>query len=174
MGQHERPVAPQESTSEMGDDGAVSDSTTTSAGDTGATVRHARLSADPLSVDAVLAEVGHARAGAVVLFLGTVRDHDGGREGVVRLDYSAHPGATAELQRVVDAAAARDGVRAVAAEHRTGSLAVGDLAVICAVSADHRPAAFEVCRELIEQLKHTVPIWKHQEFADGDTQWVGL
>lgn len=158
----------------MGDDCAVTESTTTPPGADDAAVRHARISADPLSVDAVLAEVGHARAGAVVLFVGTVREHDGGREGVVTLDYSAHPDATAELQRVVDAAATRDGVRGVAAEHRTGGLAVGDLAVVCAVSADHRPAAFEVCREVIEELKRTVPIWKHQAFADGDTQWVGL
>lgn len=152
----------------------MTDSTTTPAEAGGATVRHARISADPLSVDAALGEVGHARAGAVVLFIGTVRDHDGGREGVLTLDYSAHPDARAELQRVVDAAAAGEGVRAVVAEHRTGRLAVGDLAVVCAVSADHRPAAFEVCRELIEELKQRVPIWKQQAFVDGESQWVGL
>ncbi|GAA1152798.1 molybdenum cofactor biosynthesis protein MoaE [Ornithinicoccus hortensis] len=152
----------------------MSDSTSPPTGPGATTVRHARISAEPLSVDAVLAEVGHARAGAVVLFIGTVRNHDGGKDGVVTLDYSAHPEAGTVLQELVDSAAARDGVRAVAATHRIGSLAVGDLAVICAVSADHRPAAFEVCRGLIEELKQTVPIWKHQAFVDGDTQWVGL
>lgn len=137
-------------------------------------ITHARITDEPLSVDAVLDAVRHPGAGAVVLFVGTVRDHDEGRPGVVELGYSAHPDATATLQGIVERVAGRPGIRGAAAEHRTGSLGVGDLAVVCAVSADHRPEAFEACRELIEELKLTVPIWKRQAFQDGDAQWVGL
>lgn len=140
----------------------------------GAPVAHAAIRDTALSVDAVIEAVRDSRAGAIVVFLGTVRDHDGGREGVTALDYSAHPDAVVTLRRLVEAAAARDGVRAAAAEHRSGTLRVGDLAVVCAVAADHRPAAFAACRDLIEELKQTVPIWKHQQFADGGVEWVGL
>lgn len=140
---------------------------------TAATV-HARLSEEPLSVDAVLARVAAPTAGAVVLFVGTVRDHDGGREGVLELEYSAHPTAEEQLRATVARVARAEGVIAAAGEHRCGTLRVGDLAVVCAVSAAHRPAAFEACRELIEQVKAQVPIWKHQTFTGGDSEWVGL
>jgi molybdopterin synthase catalytic subunit len=135
---------------------------------------HARVTDEPLSVDDLLGAVRHPGAGAVVLFVGTVRDHDEGRPGVVELGYSAHPDAAARLQDIVGKVAGRPGLRAVAAEHRTGSLAVGDVAVVCAVAGDHRAEAFEACRDLIEELKETVPIWKRQAFQDGDAQWVGL
>src|SRR5690606_17169848 len=115
-------------------------------------------------LDAVLETVSHPRAGAVVLFIGTVRNHDDGRDGVTTLDYSAHPEATTTLRGVVERIAARPQVWGVAARHRIGHLAVGDLAVVCAVSAEHRPEAFEACRELIEELKRDVPIWKNQAF----------
>jgi molybdopterin synthase catalytic subunit len=128
----------------------------------------------PLSLDAALDAVEHPRAGAVVAFVGTVRDHDGGRTGVVELDYTAHPEAAAVLGRVVDRVAARPGVCGAAAVHRTGHLAVGERAVVCVVSAEHRAEAFEAARALIEELKHEVPIWKHQRFTDGDQEWVGL
>jgi molybdopterin synthase catalytic subunit len=135
---------------------------------------HAYVVDTPLSVDRALVEVAHERAGAVALFVGVVRDHDGGRDGVVRLDYSAHPSAPSVMEQLAGRVAARAGVRAVVAAHRTGMLRVGDLAVICAVSADHRPEAFAGCRELIEELKGQVPIWKQQEFADGLQEWVGV
>jgi molybdopterin synthase catalytic subunit len=128
----------------------------------------------PLSVDEALAAVQHPRAGAVALFVGTVREHDGDREGVTRLSYSAHPDASTHLARIADAVAQEAEVHGVYAVHRVGDLAVGDLAVVCAVSAEHRAEAFAAARRLIEELKSLVPIWKHQEFVEGDAQWVGL
>lgn len=132
---------------------------------------------EPLSVDAALSAVTHPGAGGIVVFVGAVRDHDGlqGAEHAVRaLDYSAHPGALAELERVLSAVGeAHPGVR-LAAHHRTGSLAIGDLAVVVAASAPHRKEAFDAARQLIDDLKAQVPIWKHQIFDDGSEEWVGL
>ncbi|GAB3621940.1 molybdenum cofactor biosynthesis protein MoaE [Mariniluteicoccus endophyticus] len=133
----------------------------------------ARLETTPLSVDALLSSVQDERAGAVATFLGTVRDADGGR-GVAHLDYTAHPSALAELQRVADDVAGRHDVVAVSVDHRVGHLEIGDLAVVIAVSAVHRAPALEACRDLIDTLKARVPIWKKQAFTEGDTEWVGL
>jgi molybdopterin synthase catalytic subunit len=127
-----------------------------------------------LSVDEALSAVSHPRAGAVALFVGTVREHDEGREGVTTLDYSAHPDALDRLSELAASVASGQQVHGVYAVHRTGALAVGDLAVVCAVSAEHRAEAFEACRRLIEELKAQVPIWKRQEYTDGDHSWVGL
>lgn len=135
-------------------------------------VRLAALRDTPLSVPEVLAAVAGPAAGGTAVFVGTVRDEDGGRP-VTRLDYSAHPSAAAQLERVVAEAAAAPGVVAVAAVHRLGDLAVGDLAVVVAVACGHRGPAFEVARALIDAIKHEVPIWKHQTFADGTDEWVG-
>lgn len=129
---------------------------------------------EALSIERVRAAVEHPAAGAVDIFVGTVRDHDGGREGVSLLEYSAHPDAVATLREVVGEVLATPGVLGAAAEHRVGALHVGDLAVVCAVSAAHRAEAFTACATLIEQLKARVPIWKRQHFADGATEWVGL
>ncbi|MGQ4726442.1 molybdenum cofactor biosynthesis protein MoaE [Streptomyces sp. Ju416(a)] len=126
----------------------------------------------PLSLDEVYAAVGDDAAGGIALFVGTVRDHDGGRP-VTLLDYTAHPGAAAELRRVAEKVAADFPVRALAAVHRTGRLAVGEIAVVAAVSCAHRAEAFAACERLVEDLKHEVPVWKHQIFADGDEEWVG-
>lgn len=127
-----------------------------------------------LSVDEALTAVSHPRAGAVALFVGTVREHDEGREGVATLDYSAHPDALVRLTEIAESVAAGHQVHGVYAVHRTGSLSVGDLAVVCAVSAEHRAEAFEGGRRLIEELKAQVPIWKRQEYTEGDHSWVGL
>ncbi|MEU2234873.1 molybdenum cofactor biosynthesis protein MoaE [Streptomyces vietnamensis] len=126
----------------------------------------------PLSLDEVYAAVGDDAAGGTALFVGTVRDHDGGKP-VTSLAYSAHPGAEAELRRVAEKVAADFPVRALAAVHRTGLLAVGEIAVVAAVSCPHRAEAFAACRRLVDDLKHQVPIWKHQLFADGAEEWVG-
>lgn len=116
--------------------------------------------------------VAQAAAGAVVGFAGVVRDHDGGRE-VVRLDYSAHPQAEQVLFEVLAAVAAEaPGVRAVAASHRVGALGVGDAALVAAVSAEHREAAFITCARLVDAVKSRLPVWKHQFFADGTDEWV--
>ncbi|MGW7350628.1 molybdenum cofactor biosynthesis protein MoaE [Streptomyces sp. NPDC054784] len=127
----------------------------------------------PLSLDEVFKAVGDEAAGGTALFVGTVRNHDGGTD-VDRLGYSSHPTAEAELRRVAEAVAADFPVRALAAVHRVGDLAVGDLAVVVAVSCPHRAEAFAACRRLIDDLKTEVPIWKHQTFTDGQEEWVGL
>ncbi|MBP0459948.1 molybdenum cofactor biosynthesis protein MoaE [Streptomyces montanisoli] len=126
----------------------------------------------PLSLDEVFAAVGDAAAGGTALFVGTVRDHDSGAD-VEALGYSHHPSAEAELRRVAEKVAADFPVRALAAVHRVGDLSVGDLAVIVAVACPHRAEAFAACRRLIDDLKHEVPIWKHQSFTDGTEEWVG-
>jgi molybdopterin synthase catalytic subunit len=134
-------------------------------------IRLCELRDAPLSVDELRCAVMDPAAGGIALFAGAVRDHDHGR-GVVRLRYSAHPSAAAELRRVAEKVAAGHDVTALAAVHRTGELDVGDLAVVVAVSCAHRAAAFDACRALIDELKRTVPIWKHQQFADGGGEWV--
>jgi molybdopterin synthase catalytic subunit len=134
-------------------------------------IRLAELREEPLSVDEVRAAVTDPGAGGTALFVGTVRDHDGGR-GVEHLAYSAHPSAASEMRRVAEKAAAGFDVRALAVLHRVGDLAIGDLAVVAAVACPHRGEAFEACRVLVEGLKHEVPIWKHQRFTDGSAEWV--
>ncbi|AVH95571.1 molybdopterin biosynthesis protein MoeE [Streptomyces cinereoruber] len=126
----------------------------------------------PLSVDEVFRAVGDDASGGTTLFVGTVRNHDGGAD-VDGLGYSCHPSAGAELRRVAEKVVANHPVRALAAVHRVGDLKVGDIAVVVAVSCPHRAEAFEACRRLIDDLKHEVPIWKHQTFSDGTEEWVG-
>ena len=121
---------------------------------------------------AVEAAVAAPECGAVVTFRGVVRDDDGGRD-VVSLDYEAHPDATAVLQEVCQAVATETGLR-VAATHRYGHLEVGDVALVASASAGHRKEAFEACSLLVERIKAEVPIWKKQQFTDGESEWVGL
>lgn len=126
----------------------------------------------PLSLDELYAAVTDPRAGGIALFVGTVRNADDGKD-VDELGYSSHPTALAHLQAVAERIAAESDIVALAAVHRLGALAIGDIAVIVAVSAGHRAQAFEACRRLIDELKNEVPIWKHQTFSGGDTVWVG-
>ena len=126
----------------------------------------------PLDAAEVLASLEEDEAGGVTLFVGRVRDHDGGK-GVRGLDYSAHPTALAKLGEVCDRVAEQHEVTGVAAVHRVGPLAIGDIAVVVATSAAHRGQAFEASRALIDTLKSEVPIWKHQLFIDGSEEWVG-
>ncbi|MDO5699314.1 MAG: molybdenum cofactor biosynthesis protein MoaE [Dermatophilus congolensis] len=133
---------------------------------------HSGVRGEPLDLQEAVDLVRDPRVGAVVTFLGLVRDHDSGK-GVEGLGYSAHPSATAHLNEVAEEAAAFEGVHAVAAVHRTGDLAIGDAAVVLAVGAEHRGQAFDACRYLIDELKARVPIWKHQVFDDGSDEWVG-
>jgi molybdopterin synthase catalytic subunit len=140
---------------------------------TGAAVLRAAVGEAPLDVAEHAALVDRAAAGAVVTFAGVVRDHDGGRS-VRGLEYSAHPSAEKVVAEVAAAIAARaQGVRAIAVSHRVGRLAIGDVALACAVAADHRREAFETCAELVEEVKRLLPVWKHQVFTDGTDEWVG-
>ena len=125
-----------------------------------------------LSVDEVRTAVADPAAGGEVLFVGTVRDNDGDR-GVTALSYTAHPSAEAEMRRVAEDIVAKYDVIAVAAVHRVGDLDVGDLAVVVGVACAHRAEAFHACHALIDELKASVPIWKHQRFTDGSDEWVG-
>lgn len=135
-------------------------------------VRLVDIRETPLRVEEVLEALADVSAGGLTLFVGTVRDHDGGKE-VGGLEYSAHPTALGRLREVCEEVAGAYDVRAVAAVHRVGSLGLGDAAVIVATAADHRGQAFDASRALIDRLKATVPIWKHQVFADGSDEWVG-
>ncbi len=125
-----------------------------------------------LSLDEVRAAVADPAAGGIALFAGAVRDSDHDR-AVSGLSYSAHPSAEAELRRVAEVVAEKYPVIGIAAVHRVGDLAIGDLAVVLAVSCPHRAEAFDACRDLIDILKASVPIWKHQRFDDGTAEWVG-
>jgi molybdopterin synthase catalytic subunit len=125
-----------------------------------------------LSVDEVLDAVSDDAAGGTVVFVGTVREEDGGR-AVAELGYEAHSSVETVLRSVAENVAADFPLRGLAAVHRIGDLAIGDIAVVVAVSCPHRGEAFEACRRLIDDLKATVPIWKHQRFADGTDEWVG-
>jgi molybdopterin synthase catalytic subunit len=136
-------------------------------------VLRAGLSEETIELAEHEALVAHQAAGAVVGFAGVVRDHDGGRT-VTRLEYSAHPLAEQTLAEVAaEVAADCHGVRAIAVSHRIGTLQIGDAALVAAVAADHRGAAFETCERLVDTVKARLPVWKHQFFADGSDEWVG-
>jgi molybdopterin synthase catalytic subunit len=108
----------------------------------------------------------------VVTFSGVVRDHDRGRT-VRELAYSGHPSAAEVIERVAaQVAGSRPGLRGIAVSHRIGGLQIGDVALACAVSAEHRAEAFGACSELVDEVKRQLPIWKHQTFADGTDEWV--
>jgi MoaE-MoaD fusion protein len=138
-------------------------------GSTLAAVRDAAL-----SVDEALAAVRHSGAGAIALFLGVVRDHHDGKP-VARLDYEAHRAlAEQEMARVLAAQSALyPGVR-LAALHRVGELAIGDIAVVVAASSAHREQAFAACRAAIDGIKASAPIWKKEWTPAGDALWVNL
>lgn len=135
-------------------------------------IRRVELRDTPLSVQSVLDAVADPAVGGVGLFVGQVReqDHD---KAVEVLDYSAHPSA---VERMYAAAGdvLTDEIRTVAVEHRIGRLAIGDIAVVVAVGAAHRGPALRACADLIDVVKSTVPIWKHQVFRDGTDEWVGV
>ncbi len=135
-------------------------------------VLRAALTEAPILLSEHEALVAHEAAGAVVGFAGVVRNHDGGKQ-VLRLEYSAHPLAEQTMAEVLaEVAAQARGVRAIAASHRVGPLELGDAALVAAVAADHRRAAFEVCALLVDTIKERLPVWKHQFFADGTDEWV--
>jgi len=132
-----------------------------------------KISTTPIDTSAVVARVEDPTCGGLVLFEGRVRNHHRGRD-VLRLDYEAFPSmAESEGNKIVTAALEKFDVRAIACVHRTGSLAIGDIAVVVAVSAAHREAAFDACRYVIDELKATVPIWKKEFYTDGTDEWTG-
>jgi molybdopterin synthase catalytic subunit len=131
-----------------------------------------RVIETPLSVADATAAVAGPHVGGIDLFLGAVRDHNDGR-AVTRLEYHAYVSmAEKEMQRIAEEIAREIPGVTLAALHRVGSLAVGDLAVVCAAGAVHRGEAFQACRALIDRIKHRVPIWKREHGPDGP-YWVG-
>jgi molybdopterin synthase catalytic subunit len=124
-----------------------------------------------LDVGAVVARVTGPDAGGIVVFVGTVRDASRGHE-IRHLEYEAYPGmAEREMETIADAAAAQWPGARVAMAHRTGHLAIGDIAVVIAAAAKHRAEAFAACRYAIDTLKQQVPIWKKEVAVDGE-YWV--
>ncbi len=130
-----------------------------------------RLQEEPIRIEELIAEVRSDEAGAVALFVGTVRSSNRGR-GVLHLEYEAYPEmAEREMQKIADEAAARWPGTRVAIAHRTGCLQIGEAAVVIVAAAPHRAEAFEACRYAIDRLKQTVPIWKKEVATDGE-YWV--
>ncbi len=126
---------------------------------------------EPIDGQALIRAVRTDGDGAVALFLGTVRDHNDGRE-VIGLEYSAYEEmALQELGRVREAAFERFEITAVAVVHRLGALEIGDASVAVAIAAPHRGAAFDACRFVIDTLKSSVPIWKKEMFEGGGV-WI--
>jgi len=139
-----------------------------------ADVRIARISADPILLADHLSAIDDRRAGAETSFVGRVRDHDPDAAGPVEaLEYTAHPDAEKALHTIAArAAGAHDAI--IAVSHRVGRLAVGDAAVVIAVAAAHRAEAFAACRDVIEDIKRELPVWKRQLEEDGTAGWKGL
>lgn len=137
-------------------------------------VRIAGISDSPLDVDAHLAAVVDDAAGAETSFIGRVRDHDpDASAAVVALEYSAHPDAERTLREIAERVSDAHGA-VVAVSHRIGTLAVGDVAVVIACSAAHRAEAYAASRDLIEEIKRALPVWKRQRAADGTAAWKGI
>ena len=126
-----------------------------------------------IDIPSLAAELGDPAAGAVVTFDGRVRNHNAGQP-VSHLEYQAYPAlAISTGQRILEEEAARHGVLAVQAAHRTGPLAIGEVAVWVGVASAHRGPAFDAARAIMERLKYELPVWKKETYADGRTEWVG-
>jgi len=131
-----------------------------------------RLVDDAIDVDAVIAEVEDERAGAIATFQGTVRRQSRGRT-VIALEYEAYEGmAEKVMSELADAVKARYELCEVAITHRVGRCEIGDVSVAIAVSAPHRQDALSACRDLIDDLKERVPLWK-KELYEGGEEWIG-
>lgn len=140
--------------------------------------RSAWISTEAIDLPAMLASVDSSAHGAVASFVGQVRDHDPEAGGeVVALRYSCHPDAQQFIEDIVTrTAAAQDpeGGCDVSATHRVGDLDVGDLALVVVVGSAHRDMAFTLCRQVVESIKHELPVWKQQFEADGSHVWSGM
>jgi MoaE-MoaD fusion protein len=130
------------------------------------------LSEDPLDVDAPQREVAAAEAGAIVTFVGTTRVHSRGRT-VLHLDYEAYPEMAEQMMEgLASTLKEKHDVHEIAIHHRVGRVGIGEPSVVIAVSAAHRQAAFAACKEAIDTLKETIPLWK-KEVYEGGEEWIG-
>lgn len=134
-------------------------------------VHLAEVTSEPLDSVAIAALVSDPSTGAVVVFSGDVRDHDHGR-AVLSLTYESHPSAAEVMNTVVRDIAEKLDVTHIAAAHRVGDIPIGEAALVVAVGSSHRGDAFGACREIVDQIKLQLPVWKHQYFADGTDEWV--
>lgn len=131
-----------------------------------------RLSEEPLSLEAAVAEVADPAAGAIATFVGTTRARSRGRD-VIRLEYEAYEGmAEREMERLARELSERHELVAIAIHHRVGVVEVGEPSVVIAVSSAHRAPALAACHEAIDTLKQTVPLWKKEVYVGGE-QWIG-
>lgn len=137
-----------------------------------ATVVLAGVSTEPISMEHLEELVADDSAGAIVTFNGRVRNHDDGN-GVVSIDYEAHPDADRVVQQIAAEVAKGSGACKIAIQHRSGHLELGDVALGAAVSASHRAEAFNLLENAVEQVKLQLPVWKRQEFDDGSHEWTG-
>lgn len=130
-----------------------------------------QVTADPIRIDDLL-KAGSMADGAVTVFAGRVRDHSHGRP-VLRLHYEAYEEmAERELASILDETANRWTLSHLEAVHRTGTLELGEISVAIVVAAPHRATAYEASRHVIEEIKKRLPIWKREEYADGQMEWV--
>lgn len=137
-----------------------------------AAVTLAGVSSDPIDMLRLEELVSDDTAGAIVTFIGRVRNHDEGN-AVVAIDYEAHPGAGQIVERIAAEVSVASGACKIAVVHRTGHLEIGDIALGAAVSASHRAEAFRLLEAVVEQVKLQLPVWKRQEFEDGSHEWTG-
>jgi molybdopterin synthase catalytic subunit len=127
----------------------------------------------PIAVDDLVSAVLTPGDGAVVTFVGTVRDNNLGRR-VVALEYEAYGEmAVEEMRRIGEEMRSKWGLNGIAMRHRTGKLAVGEVSVVIAAAAPHRREAFDACSEALDLLKERVPIWK-KEYFEGGEEWIGI
>ena len=133
---------------------------------------HASIQHSPIDPTAVVEQVGHDEDGAVLLFVGVVRNHADGR-AVTGMCYEAFEEMAVDvLETIAGEAAGRLGTDRVAVVHRVGELSIGDVSVAIAVSSPHRADAYEASRYTIEEIKKRLPIWKKEHYAEGEDAWV--
>lgn len=130
----------------------------------------AGVTTEDIDTDALLAAVSDDRAGAVVSFSGVVRNHDHGK-AVTGIEYVGHPSADDVMREVLAEFADREGVHAIAAQHRIGHLGIGGVALYVAVAASHRAQAFGCASDFVDRVKEKLPIWKKQYLTDGTHEW---
>ncbi|MDO5700847.1 MAG: molybdenum cofactor biosynthesis protein MoaE [Bowdeniella nasicola] len=133
-------------------------------------VRAAAVQSDPIDVAALRRAVDDPRAGALTIFEGVVRNHDGGRE-VTHIEYSAHPAAAQLVRDVACDVAERFDVHGLALVHRIGELGIGDRALVAVVATSHRAEGFAAIAAAVDEVKARLPVWKLQHFADGTEEW---
>ena len=131
------------------------------------------ITSEPIGADSVLPLVESSQHGAALVFLGIVRDHNEGR-AVTGVHYEAYAAmAERTLNEILEEAGAKVAPAHIAAVHRTGELAVGDVSIAIAVSTPHRAQAFEACRYVIEEVKQRLAVWKQERYVTGDSGWLG-